>query len=204
MTSKNIFRSTGFVTPAERTLRNGHKGAVVWLTGLSGAGKSTIARRVERELFDQRLQCYVLDGDNVRHGLNGNLGFSPADREENIRRVAEVAKLLVEAGIVVITAFISPNRDDRNRARTIANTVGEFVEVYVNAPLEVCEQRDVKGLYKKARAGEIPEFTGISAPYEPPVNPEVTIFTDRQSPEECVAKIVGFIHPKLSIVRSEV
>jgi len=195
--SKNIYWSEGNVTSHNRALRNGHKGAVIWLTGLSGAGKSTIARALERELFNLGLQVYVLDGDNVRHGLNSNLGFSPEDRVENIRRVAEMAKLMADAGVVVISAFISPYRQDRRRAREIALGVGDFVEIFVDAPIEVCEQRDVKGLYKKARAGEIKEFTGISAPYEKPVDPEITIHTDRQSLAEAVAQITEFLRPRL-------
>ena len=196
--SRNIFWSEGNVTPQSRALRNGHRGAVVWLTGLSGSGKSTVSRALERELFNLGLHPYVLDGDNVRHGLNSNLGFSPEDREENIRRVAEVSRLLTEAGMVVITAFISPYRADRRRAREIALEGGaEFVEVFVDAPIEVCEQRDVKGLYKRARAGEIPEFTGISAPYEAPDNAEVVIRTNEQTEGECVTRIVEYLRPRI-------
>jgi bifunctional enzyme CysN/CysC len=196
--SKNIYWSEGNVTPQHRALRNGHKGAVVWLTGLSGSGKSTISRAVERELFNMGMHVYVLDGDNVRHGLNANLGFSPEDREENIRRVAEVAKLMSDSGTITVTAFISPYRDDRRRAREIALESGnDFVEIFVDAPIEVCEQRDVKGLYKRARAGEIKEFTGISAPYETPTDPELTVHTDRQSLDESVAAIIEFLRVRL-------
>ena len=196
--SQNIFWSEGEVTPAKRAIRNGHKGAVVWLTGLSGSGKSTISRALERELFNLGMHTYILDGDNIRHGLNANLGFSPEDRVENIRRVAEVAKLMADAGLITITAFISPYRHDRRRARQIALESGcEFVEVFVDAPLETCEQRDTKGLYKKARAGEIKDFTGISAPYESPEDPEVTVHTDRQSLEESVAAVIEFLRPQL-------
>jgi bifunctional enzyme CysN/CysC len=190
--SQNIFWSAGKVTREAREHRNRHKGAIIWLTGLSGAGKSTVATELERELFAMGLHTYILDGDNIRHGLSANLGFSPEDRTENIRRVAEVSRLLMDAGVLVITAFISPYRDDRRLARSLVND-GEFVEVYVNAPLEVCEQRDSKGLYKKARAGQIANFTGVSAPYEPPDQPEIVVHTDRQTPAECVAVIIDFL-----------
>jgi bifunctional enzyme CysN/CysC len=190
--SQNIFWSAGKITREIREQRNRHKGAILWLTGLSGAGKSTVATELERELFAMGLHTYILDGDNIRHGLSANLGFSPEDRTENIRRVAEVARLLMDAGVMVITAFISPYRDDRRLARSLVNE-GEFVEVYVNAPLEVCEQRDPKGLYKKARAGEIANFTGVSAPYEPPDRPELVVHTDKQTPAECVAHIIDFL-----------
>ena len=190
--SQNIFWSAGKITREAREQRNRHKGAILWLTGLSGAGKSTVATELERELFAMGLHTYILDGDNIRHGLSANLGFSPEDRTENIRRVAEVARLLMDAGVLVITAFISPYRDDRRLARSLVND-GEFVEVYVNAPLEVCEQRDPKGLYKKARAGEIANFTGISAPYEPPDQPDLVVHTDKQTPAECVAHIIDFL-----------
>ena len=198
--SQNIFWSDGSVTSAKRALRNGHKGAIVWLTGLSGSGKSTISQALERELFNVNMQTYILDGDNVRHGLNSNLGFSPEDRVENIRRVAEVARLMADAGVVVVTAFISPYRQDRRRAREIALEGGlDFIEIHVDAPVEVCEERDPKGLYKKARAGEIKEFTGISAPYEAPEDAEITVHTDRQSIAESVAQIVEIVRPRLKV-----
>lgn len=198
--SQNIFWSEGAVTPAKRALRNGHKGAIIWLTGLSGSGKSTISHELERELFNLNVQTYILDGDNVRHGLNSNLGFSPEDRVENIRRVAEVARLMADAGLVVVTAFISPYLQDRRRAREIALEGGlDFIEIFVDAPVAVCEQRDPKGLYKKARAGEIKQFTGIDAPYEAPANPEITVHTDRQSVAESVAHIVGIVRPRLKV-----
>jgi bifunctional enzyme CysN/CysC len=190
--SQNIFWSTGKITRDERERRNRHKGAIVWLTGLSGAGKSTVATELERELFAKGLHTYILDGDNIRHGLSANLGFSPEDRTENIRRVAEVARLLMDAGVLVITAFISPYRDDRRLARSLVNE-GEFIEVFVDAPLAVCEERDPKGLYKKARAGEIESFTGVSAPYEPPEAAEIVVHTDQQTPSECVALIIDFL-----------
>jgi bifunctional enzyme CysN/CysC len=196
--SKNIFWSEGKITAQARSAQHGHRGAVVWLTGLSGSGKSTIAQALERELFIRAMHPYVLDGDNIRHGLNSNLGFAPQDRVENIRRVSEVAKLMADAGNVVITAFISPYRADRLRARSIAmEGNAEFIEVFVDAPLEVCEERDPKNLYKKARAGEIREFTGIDAPYESPVDPEIVVQTNHQSVEESVASILERLLPRL-------
>jgi bifunctional enzyme CysN/CysC len=196
--SQNIFWSEGKITARERAVRSGHRGAVVWLTGLSGAGKSTIAQALERELFNRAMHTYVLDGDNVRHGLNSNLGFSPEDRVENIRRVSEVAKLMADSGAVVITAFISPYRMERRRAREIAlESNAEFIEVFIDAPLEVCETRDPKNLYKKARAGEIRDFTGIDAPYEAPEDAEIVVRTDRQSVDESVATILEQLLPRL-------
>ena len=198
--SANIYWSEGVVLPKNRALRNGHRGSVVWLTGLSGSGKSALAREVERELFNGGRQVYVLDGDNIRHGLNSNLGFAPEDRVENIRRVAEVACLMADAGLVVITAFISPYRQDRRRAREIVLEGGhDFVEVFVNAPIEVCEKRDVKGLYSRARAGEIAEFTGISAPYETPDNPEIVLQTDSETLQESVARVLEFVIPRIGL-----
>ena len=199
--SKNIFWTEEKITARERAVRTGHRGAVVWLTGLSGAGKSTIAQSIERDLFHHGMNTYVLDGDNIRHGLNSNLGFSPDDRVENIRRVSEVAKLMADAGTVVITAFISPYRMDRSRAREIAlEGNAEFIEVFVDAPLEVCEARDPKNLYKKARAGQIREFTGIDAPYEAPEDPEIVVHTDQQSVDESVATILEQLLPRLRSV----
>ncbi len=196
--SKNIFWVEGKITAGDRAARTGHRGAVVWFTGLSGAGKSTIAQALERELFGRGMQTYVLDGDNVRHGLNSNLGFSPEDRVENIRRVSEVAKLMADSGVITITAFISPYRMDRRRAREIAlEGNAEFVEVFVDAPLAVCEARDPKSLYKKARAGEIREFTGIDAPYEPPEDAEIIVRTDEQTVNESVATILEGLLPRL-------
>lgn len=198
--SENIFWSESEITAAVRASRNGHKGAVVWLTGLSGAGKSTIARALENELFQRAMNTYVLDGDNLRHGLNSNLGFAPEDRAENIRRVGEVAKLMADAGTVVITSFISPYRIDRRQAREIALQAGaEFVEVFVNAPLAVCEERDPKGLYQKARAGQLKGFTGIDAPYEPPEDPEIVVHTHEQSAAESVDRILGELLPRLRL-----
>ncbi len=196
--SKNIFWSEGGITADMRAAQNGHRGAVVWLTGLSGAGKSTIARALEAELFRRGMHTYVLDGDNIRHGLNSNLGFSPDDRVENIRRVGEVARLLADSGTVAITAFISPYRVDRRRAREIAlEGRTEFIEVFVDAPLAVCEQRDPKQLYKKARAGEIRDFTGIDAPYEAPEDAEINVHTDQQTVEESVSAILEQLLPRL-------
>ena len=191
--SENIYWSHGKVTADQRALRNGHSGRVVWLTGLSGSGKSTIANELERELFNLGKHAFVLDGDNIRHGLNSDLGFSPEDRKENIRRIGQVSKLFADAGMIVITSFISPYRSDREMVRKMA-AADTFVEVFVNAPIATCEQRDPKGLYAKARAGEIKEFTGISAPYEAPEHPEVELHTDKQSVQEAVASIVEYLH----------
>ena len=185
----NITWHAATVTAEAREKLLNQKGCVIWFTGLSGSGKSTLANAVEQILHQQRHHTYVLDGDNVRHGLNKNLGFSPEDREENIRRIGEVAKLFADAGTIVMTAFISPYCADRDQARALI-AEDRFVEVFVDCPLDVCEERDTKGLYKKARAGEIKEFTGISAPYEPPVNPEVTVNTAVLSIEECAQAVV--------------
>jgi bifunctional enzyme CysN/CysC len=188
--ARNLQRVEHAVTPTERSRANGHHGAVLWLTGLSGAGKSTIAMGLERTLFERGRQVYVLDGDGVRQGLNGDLGFSPQDRAENIRRVAETARLFAEAGMIVVTALISPTREDRARAREIGGAF--FREVHVAADLETCESRDPKGLYRRARVGEIPEFTGVSAPYEAPEAAELVIDTGALSIDEAVAELVAF------------
>jgi adenylylsulfate kinase len=188
----NIVWHQGAVTRDDRTQLNGHRGCTVWLTGLSGSGKSTIAVDLEKRLLERGVRTYILDGDNIRHGLNKNLGFSPEDRTENIRRIGEVAKLFTDSGLVAVTAFISPYRADRDQVRALM-PAGDFVEVFVDCPVEVCEQRDVKGLYKKARAGEIKEFTGISAPYEAPDKPELTINTAGQSVEESAKQIVAHL-----------
>ena len=190
--SHNIFWTSARVTAAQRTLRHGHGGRVVWLTGLSCSGKTTIATELERQLFEQGKLTYVVDGDNVRHGLCNDLGFSPRDRCENIRRIGEVAKLFADAGVICITAFISPYRADRETIRQNLPP-GQFVEVYLNVPVEVCEQRDSKGLYAKARAGKIRDFTGVSAPYEPPTNPEIELSTAQLTVGECVSKIIAFL-----------
>ena len=187
--STNITWHEATVTAEDREKLLNQKGCVIWFTGLSGSGKSTLANAVEQVLHQQGHHTYVLDGDNVRHGLNKNLGFSPEDREENIRRIGEVAKLFSDAGTIVMTAFISPYCADRDQARALI-AEDRFVEVFVDCPLDVCEERDTKGLYKKARAGEIKEFTGISAPYEPPLTPEVTVNTAALSIEECAQAVV--------------
>ncbi len=194
--STNIYWHEGEITKADRERQNGHKAVCIWYTGLSGSGKSTIAREVEKKLFEMGVKTYVLDGDNIRHGLNKNLGFSPEDRTENIRRIGEVAKLFVDAGMVVMTAFISPYKADRNQVRELMED-GEFVEVYVEADLETCEERDPKGLYKKARSGEIKEFTGISAPYEAPENPELVVNTTEETDvEKNAQKVIDYLISK--------
>jgi adenylylsulfate kinase len=193
--SQNIVWHQTTVSRTEREAINGHRGATVWLTGLSGSGKSTIANLMEKALWERGVRSFVLDGDNVRHGLNKDLGFSPKDRTENIRRIGEVAALFTDAGIVNITAFISPYRADREIARK-AMPEGCFIEVYIKCELDQCEKRDPKGLYKKARAGEIPEFTGISAPYEAPENAELVVDTTGQTAEESVAAILAHLEAK--------
>ncbi len=190
--SKNISWHAGDITRADRERARGHRGATLWFTGLSGSGKSTLARALEVALYERGCAVYVLDGDNVRHGLNRDLGFSPADRTENIRRIGEVAKLLTDFGALALTAFISPYREDRDGVRALM-PAGDFIEVFVDCSLEVCEARDPTGLYAKARRGEIPEFTGISAPYEPPVSPEIVLHSDRLTPEECVEQLLHYL-----------
>lgn len=190
--SKNIVRAEGRLGEAARVNLLGHSALTVWFTGLSGSGKSTLAFAVEEALVSAGVLAYVLDGDNVRFGLNRDLGFSPEDREENIRRIGEVCRLMTDAGVVVLSSFISPYQRDRDGVRDL-HPDGGFVEVFVDTPLEVCEARDVKGLYKKARAGEIPEFSGISAPYEAPANPELRIDTTQGTIDECAAVVVATI-----------
>lgn len=180
------------VSKQDREILNGHKGIIVWLTGLSGSGKSTIANLVEKELFNQGIHTYLLDGDNLRHGINSNLGFNQEDREENIRRISEIAKLFVDAGIVILIAAISPFKKDRDKARQKVNQ-GEFVEVYVKCTLEECEKRDPKGLYQKARLGQIKHFTGISQPYEEPTDPELIINTTTQAIPTSVHQLTTYI-----------
>jgi adenylylsulfate kinase len=187
---KNIVWHHATVTRARREAQNGHRGAIVWFTGLSGSGKSTLAHAVEETLHQQGCRTFVLDGDNVRHGLCGDLGFSSKDRVENIRRIGEMAKLFMEAGVIVLTAFISPFRADRERVRGMVEH-GDFIEIYCDAPIEVCEGRDVKGMYKKARAGLIAEFTGISSPYEAPVEPELAVNTGTAELDACVQQVIG-------------
>ena len=193
--SSNITWHEGHVTRKEREDRLKQSGVTVWLTGLSASGKSTIAVAAEAALVERGHLAYVLDGDNVRHGLNKNLGFSPEDRTENIRRIGEVAKLFAETGVVVLTSFISPYRADRDSAREL-NAEGDFLEVFVDADVATCEERDPKGLYKKARAGEIPEFTGVSAPYEAPERAELVLDTNTQSIGESVTALVGYLKGK--------
>ncbi len=188
----NVVWHHATVTRERREAQNGHRGAIVWFTGLSGAGKSTLAHAVEEHLHRMGCRTFVLDGDNVRHGLCADLGFSAADRVENIRRIGEVAKLFMEAGVIVLTAFISPFREDRDRVRAMVQP-GEFIEVYCQCPVEVCEQRDVKGLYRKARAGEIAQFTGISSPYEAPDAPELVVNTSEKSLPGCVQQVIAVL-----------
>ncbi len=182
------------VTRQDREAGNGHGGAVLWFTGLSASGKSTIAQALQAVLFEHGCQTYVLDGDNIRHGLNKDLGFSPEDREENIRRIGEVAALFMDAGMIVSTAFISPYRADRDKARSLCGD--GFIEIYVHCPVEVCEERDPKGLYKKARSGDIPEFTGISAPYEAPENAELTLNAAEHDVEQCVGLVIAYLQER--------
>ena len=198
----NITWHAANVVQKDREQLLNQKGCVIWFTGLSGSGKSTLALEVESQLYQRGHLTYVLDGDNIRHGLNKNLGFSPEDREENIRRIGEVAKLFADAGVIAMTAFISPYRTDRDNARDLLDE-GRFVEVFVDCPLEVCEARDTKGLYEKARAGEIKEFTGISAPYEAPSQPELTVNTDDQNLEECAELVIALLTSKGLIPASQ-
>ena len=190
--TKHITWHESEVTKAQRQTRNGHQSVLIWFTGLSGSGKSTVSVALEKALFEDGKQTYRLDGDNVRHGLNKNLGFSPEDRQENIRRIGEVGKLMVDSGAITVTAFISPYKQDRDNVRQLFEEQ-EFIEVYTECSIETCEQRDPKGLYKKVRTGEIPEFTGISAPYEPPENPEIIIDTEDNSVEASVNQILNYL-----------
>ncbi len=192
ITNENTVWHEHTVTKEEREALNNHKGAIVWFTGLSGSGKSTLANALEDRLNKMGKRTYVLDGDNVRNGLNKDLGFSDEDRVENIRRIGEVSKLMLDAGIVVMTAFISPFRADRDIVRGLVDD-GEFIEVYAEADLDICEERDPKGLYKKARAGEIPEFTGISSPYEAPENAEIVINTGTSNIPDCVDSLIAYL-----------
>ena len=191
----NIKWHHGKITKDDRIKLLSQKGVTIWLTGLSGSGKSTIAVEIEHALIENKHQAYILDGDNIRHGLNKNLGFSPEDRTENIRRIGEVAKLFTDANIITITAFISPYRQDRDNVRKLLKD-GEFVEVYIKCPIDVCEPRDTKKKKKKARTGEVKEFTGISAPYEEPLNPELTIDTSTMTVDESTRAIVQYLEQK--------
>ena len=199
MKNTNIIYHAASVTRERRNQLNNHKSVVIWFTGISGSGKSTLAHSVEEILFSKGCRTFVLDGDNVRHGLTSNLGFSNEDRKENIRRIGEVTKLMMEAGLIILTAFISPFREDRIAVRNLISD-GDFIEIYCKASLETCEARDLKGLYKRARLGEIKNYTGINSPYEIPDNPELIIDIDKESLEESVSKIVRFLQTK-SIVR---
>lgn len=203
MKSKNIKKEDFGITRQMREARNGHKGAVIWLTGLSGSGKSTIAKALVTKLFEMGCQTTVLDGDNIRHGLCTDLGFSADDRSENIRRIAEVAKLFVHDANIVICAFISPYQKDRDFARSIIED-GHFFEIYINCDLEVCKKRDPKGLYKKALAGEIQGFTGIDSPYEAPINPEIEVFSSLSTIEEEISKITDILKKKNILMDKEI
>jgi adenylylsulfate kinase len=193
--STNVIWHHATVTRERRQKQNNHRGAILWFTGLSGAGKSTLAHAVEETLHQRGCRTFVLDGDNVRHGLCGDLSFSVEDRSENIRRISEVAKLMLEAGVITLTAFISPFREEREKARKIAPH-GDFYEIYCRAPIEVCEDRDVKGFYKKARKGEIKEFTGISSPYEEPFKPELVVDTGTEELEKCVDQVIDMLEER--------
>lgn len=192
---RNLTDEEFLVSKKERRELSKHHSFIVWFTGLSGSGKSTLAKNLSIELHKRNLRTYSLDGDNIRQGLNNDLGFSEEDRKENIRRIGEVAKLMIDAGIITTASFISPYREERNFVRGIVDE-GEFIEVYVNAPLDVCEKRDVKGLYKKAREGTIKKFTGISDPYEEPLSAEIEVRTDELSIKECVDKIITYLEEK--------
>jgi adenylylsulfate kinase len=195
MKTPNIIYHNATVTRERREKLNSHKSAIIWFTGLSGSGKSTLAHSVEEELHKSGCRTFVLDGDNVRHGLSSNLTFNDDDRKENIRRISEVAKLMMEAGVIVMTAFISPFKKDRNLVRQLL-LQSDFIEIYCKASLEACESRDVKGLYKRARAGEINNYTGIDSPYEAPENPELVVNTESESLEESIAKVIDFLKSK--------
>ncbi len=190
--STNVLWHHATVNRVRREAQNGHRGAIIWFTGLSGSGKSTLAHAVEEILHQHGCRTFVLDGDNVRQGLCGDLGFSVQDRQENIRRIGEMAKLFIEVGVIVLTAFISPYCADRGRVRRMVE-YRDFIEIYCDAPIEVCESRDVKGIYKKARAGEIDQFTGISSPYQVPKNPELIVKTGTDTLDVCVQQVIGFI-----------
>lgn len=195
MQSTNTIWHPTIVTRTKRQALNNHQSVVLWFTGLSGAGKSTLAHAVEERLHQRQCRTFTLDGDNVRHGLCGDLGFSEADRQENIRRVGETAKLFLEAGIITLTAFISPFKEDRARVRSILPH-GQFLEIFCNCDLSICEQRDTKGLYQKARAGDIKNFTGIDSPYEAPEKPELNVNTGQSSLNDCVEQVMMMLEEK--------
>lgn len=190
--TKHIFPQQGLVSSEDRQNKAAHKSVILWFTGLSGAGKSTLAHAVEKAIFDQGYRSYVLDGDNVRYGLCADLGFSAIDRQENIRRIGEMSKLFIDAGIITLAAFISPFQSDRDRVRNLVSS-SQFIEIYCQTSLDICEQRDIKGLYAKARRGEIKDFTGISSPYEPPLSPELVVNTGEKSLEMCVATVIDYL-----------
>ncbi len=190
--AEHVYWHQGAITRNDRQRLNGHRGFTIWFTGLSASGKSTLAVATEEALYERGFHTFILDGDNVRHGLNKDLGFSPADREENIRRLGEVARILRDCGLINLVAFISPYRKDRRMARSLSED-DSFVEVFVDCPVEICEKRDPKGVYQKARQGIIKSFTGISAPYEPPEKPELHLRTDQLSVGECVHRIMGYL-----------
>ena len=196
--NENLIRHTHPIGKSDRLKNNGHQAKVIWLVGLSGSGKSTLAGNIEAILHEKGYKTYLLDGDNVRLGLNNDLGFSSKDRTENIRRIAEVARLFNEAGIIVLSAFISPLESDRNQARELIG-IENFIEIFVHCPLHICEKRDVKGLYAKARKGLIPNFTGIDAPFENPKQPDLTVNTETDPPELSLKKLLDFIEPKLKL-----
>jgi len=196
--NENLIRHTHPISKSDRLKNNGHQAKVIWLVGLSGSGKSTLAGNIETVLHQKGYKTYLLDGDNVRLGLNNDLGFSSKDRTENIRRIAEVARLFNEAGIIVLSAFISPLESDRNQARELIG-IENFIEIFVHCPLHICEKRDVKGLYAKARKGLIPNFTGIDAPFENPKQPNLTISTEAEAPAASLKKLLDFIEPKLKL-----
>ena len=193
----NITQHNYLITKKDRIFMNGHQSFLIWFTGLSGSGKSTIANKVESALYKRNIRTYALDGDNIRKGINNDLGFSPGDRSENIRRIGEISKLFIDAGTVVLAAFVSPYKKDREAVKCIVGK-NNFIEVYVNTSIEECEKRDVKGLYKKARKGEIKEFTGINAPYEPPESPDIEIKTEQLNIDQSVTKIMDYIRHKLN------
>ncbi|WP_145409595.1 adenylyl-sulfate kinase [Paenibacillus xylanexedens] len=195
---RNITWQQSNLDRQEREIRNGHRSRTLWFTGLSGAGKSSLAFALEKHLYDAGIRCYVLDGDNVRHGLNRDLGFTTTDRQENLRRIGEVSKLMVDAGLIVLSAFISPHAEDREMVKQLFEP-GDFIEIYVRCSIEECERRDPKGLYKKARNGDIPHFTGISAPYDVPEEPSLIIDTELLSLDEAVAEIVKHLEQTVSL-----
>ncbi len=190
--SSNVVWHQATVTRERRAAQNGHRSVILWFTGLSGAGKSTLAHAIEEQLHQLGARTFVFDGDNVRHGLCSDLGFSDADREENIRRIGEMSKLIIEAGVIALTAFISPFRADRDKVRALAGD-GDFIEIYCRSSVDVCESRDVKGLYARARAGEIKAFTGISSPYEKPQNPELIVDTGTVPLDECIEQVLAYL-----------